>query len=77
MAKTQISDSELQQTLDYLCGQLDCKEIQPGGSCFWPDTVRDHASYAIDLNFRVDFECDPSYAILVASDPSYGACVYP
>nr|KAJ0205459.1 hypothetical protein LSAT_V11C500260510 [Lactuca sativa] len=75
--KSQATEPKLQQVLDYLCGQLDCKEIQPGGSCFNPNTVRNHASYAIDLNFQINGVCDISYATPAVTDPSFGTCVYP
>ncbi|KAI3512352.1 hypothetical protein L1887_19667 [Cichorium endivia] len=77
VAQTQASEQKLQQVLDFVCGQLNCKEIQPGGFCFNPDTVRNHASYAIDLNFQINGVCDFSYATHSITDPSYGECVYP
>ncbi|KAI3512349.1 hypothetical protein L1887_19664 [Cichorium endivia] len=77
VAQSQATEPKLQQVLDFLCGQIDCKEIQPGGSCFNPDTVRNHASYAIDLNFRTTGVCDTSYATPSVTDPSFGTCVYP
>ncbi|KAI3762058.1 hypothetical protein L1987_52481 [Smallanthus sonchifolius] len=77
VAQTQASNVVMQQTLDRLCGRLNCREIQPGGSCFTPNTLRNHASYAIDLNFRVNGVCDTSYATPSPSDPSFEACIYP
>ncbi|KAL7618703.1 hypothetical protein Lser_V15G01672 [Lactuca serriola] len=77
VAQTQAPEPKLQEVLDYLCGRINCADIQPGGSCFDPDTVRNHASYAIDMNFRTNDECDGSYAAIAVTDPSYGACVYP
>ncbi|PWA67889.1 X8 domain-containing protein [Artemisia annua] len=69
VAKSQASDSKLQEVLDFLCAQLDCKEILPGGSCFDPDTHQSHASYAIDLNYRINGLCDDSYATFALTDP--------
>ncbi|CAI9285577.1 unnamed protein product [Lactuca saligna] len=77
VAQSQATEPKLQQVLDYLCGQLDCKEIPPGGSCFNPNTVRNHASYAIDLNFQINGVCDISYATTAITDRSFGTCVYP
>ncbi|KAL7613338.1 hypothetical protein Lser_V15G05729 [Lactuca serriola] len=77
LAQPEASEPQLQQVLDYLCGRIDCGEIQPGASCFDPDTVRKHASYAINMNYRTNGECDGSYAFFFLTDPSYGTCVYP
>ncbi|KAL7598825.1 hypothetical protein Lser_V15G23726 [Lactuca serriola] len=67
VAQSQATEPKLQ--LDYLCGQFDCKEIQPGGSCFNPNTMRNHVSYAIDLNFQINGVCDISYATPAVTDP--------
>ncbi|KAL7598820.1 hypothetical protein Lser_V15G23729 [Lactuca serriola] len=75
VAQSQATEPKLQQVLDYLCGQLDCKEIQPGGSCFNPNTVRNHASYAIDLNFQINGVCDISYATPAVTDPFQDMCL--
>lgn len=69
MAQSKDSDSLLQEIIDRLCGQLDCKEIQPGGSCFDPNTLLDHASYVIDLNYHTNGECDINYATPAINDP--------
>ncbi|PWA60803.1 X8 domain-containing protein [Artemisia annua] len=77
VSRTETSDEKLQAVLDYVCGKLDCKEIQPGGSCFDPDTYMNHGSYAIDIDYRANNVCDQSYALLTTVDPSFGKCVYP
>nr|XP_043615740.1 glucan endo-1,3-beta-glucosidase-like [Erigeron canadensis] len=75
VAQSQASNSKLQQVLDNLCGHLNCKEILPGGPCFAPDTLRNHASYAIDLNYRINGICDTSYATPAITDPcKYLSC---
>ncbi|KAJ4969958.1 hypothetical protein NE237_003057 [Protea cynaroides] len=80
VAKPDVSDTALQASLDYVCRSgLDCKPIQSGGGCFDPNTVRDHASYAMNAyyqaNGRHDFNCDFSKtAVITTSDPSHGAC---
>ncbi|KAL5205354.1 hypothetical protein ABZP36_033563 [Zizania latifolia] len=35
--------------MDYTCGSgVDCDSVQPSGSCFRPDTMITHASYAFN-----------------------------
>lgn len=69
IARRDAPTSKLQEVLDYLCGKYDCKEILPGGQCFPPDTVYDHASYAINLNYRSTIECDLEYSLPTFADP--------
>lgn len=70
VAQVRTPGWKLQQVLDSLCGSaVNCKEIQPGGSCFNPNTLPNHASYAIDLNYRIHGVCDTSYATPSPTDP--------
>ncbi|XWS33501.1 hypothetical protein CRYUN_Cryun22dG0088600 [Craigia yunnanensis] len=45
-----IPAETLQEAMDYACGEggTDCEEIMPHGSCFYPDIVVAHASYAFN-----------------------------
>ncbi|KAF3567112.1 hypothetical protein DY000_02019498 [Brassica cretica] len=53
VCKTGLSDSVLQRTLDYACGNgADCNPTHPKGSCFNPDNVRAHCSYAVNSFFQ-------------------------
>lgn len=54
IADEQTPDDELQMALDWACGKggADCRAIQVNQPCFFPDTVRDHASYAFNSYFQ-------------------------
>ncbi|KAF0923576.1 hypothetical protein E2562_006573 [Oryza meyeriana var. granulata] len=83
VASPSESSTALQVALDYACGQggADCSAIQSGGSCFSPNTVRDHASYAFNNYYQknpVQTSCDfAGTAILTSTDPSSSSCKYP
>ncbi|KAK9286725.1 hypothetical protein L1049_015128 [Liquidambar formosana] len=74
--KPGVTDAQLQQNLDYACGQgIDCSPIQPGGACFEPNTVAAHAAYAMNLLYqtagRNPWNCDFSQtATLTSNNPS-------
>ena len=74
--KTDVSDEALQKNIDYVCSSgVECGPIEAGGSCYNPNTVRSHASYAMNAYFqsagRHDFNCDfNNTALLTAADPS-------
>ncbi|KAG4999994.1 hypothetical protein AAZX31_08G119900 [Glycine max] len=82
VANQGASDTALQVALDYACGfgGADCSAIQPGASCYNPNTVRDHASYA----FNDYYQKNPAptscvfggTASLTSNDPSSGSCKY-
>lgn len=83
VASQSASPTAVQVALDYACGQggADCSAIQPGGSCFNPDTVRDHASYAFNNFYQknpVQTSCDfGGTAALTSTNPSTSTCQYP
>ncbi|GAB2235035.1 hypothetical protein Droror1_Dr00004312 [Drosera rotundifolia] len=80
--KLDVSDATLQANLDYVCSTgVDCKPIQDGGSCYLPDTIRSHASFAMNAyyqtNGRHDFDCYFSgTGVITSTDPSYQTCQY-
>ena len=82
VASPSASETALQVALDYACGYggADCSAIQQGGSCFNPDTVRDHASYAFNSYYQknpVQTSCDfGGTAMITNTDPSKLSCSY-
>ncbi|CAL0325855.1 unnamed protein product [Lupinus luteus] len=74
----------LQAALDWACGpgQANCSEIQPGQSCYQPNNVKNHASYAFDSYFQIQAKtpgsCDfKGAAMITTTDPSHGSCIFP
>ncbi|KFK25169.1 hypothetical protein AALP_AA8G075600 [Arabis alpina] len=83
VCKTGLSDSVLQRTLDYACGNgADCNPTHPKGSCFNPDNVRAHCNYAVNSFFQKKGQASDSCnftgtATLTTTDPSYTGCAFP
>ncbi|KAL3526875.1 hypothetical protein ACH5RR_011531 [Cinchona calisaya] len=81
VAKPSVPPETLQQALDYACGQGggDCTAIRPRGSCYYPNTVVAHASYAFNSYWQKSKmnggTCGfGGTAMLIDSDPSYRHC---
>uniref|UniRef100_A0A803M1J9 X8 domain-containing protein n=1 Tax=Chenopodium quinoa TaxID=63459 RepID=A0A803M1J9_CHEQI len=81
IANEHASDAELQSALDYACGAgADCTKIQEYQPCYFPNTVKDHASYAFNSYFQknnyLPHSCDfGSAAVLTTLDPrGYSQC---
>ncbi|KAK7354456.1 hypothetical protein VNO80_19920 [Phaseolus coccineus] len=81
VASQSAAESTLKVALDYACGYgADCSSIQPGASCYNPNTLKDHASYA----FNDYYQKNPAptscafggTATLTNKDPSNGNCRY-
>ncbi|XP_057500537.1 uncharacterized protein LOC130784623 isoform X2 [Actinidia eriantha] len=83
VARSGSPEASLQSGLDYACGigGADCSVIQQGASCYNPNTVENHASYAFNSYYQknpVQTSCDfGGTAIITNMNPSTGTCVYP
>lgn len=75
VAKPGSTDQMLQAGLDYACNHADCGPIQQGGSCFDPNTLVQHAAFAVNMYYqsmgRHKWDCDfNDSALLSLTDPS-------
>ncbi|KAL9248214.1 hypothetical protein vseg_021562 [Gypsophila vaccaria] len=83
VAQAGAPENVIQSALDYACGigGADCSTIQQGASCYNPNTLENHASYAFNSYFQknpVPTSCDfGGAATLVNANPSSGSCVFP
>ncbi|KAJ9685938.1 hypothetical protein PVL29_015021 [Vitis rotundifolia] len=83
VASQTSSQTALQVALDYACGYggADCSAIQPAGSCYNPNTLHDHASFAFNDYYQknpVPTSCSfGGTAVVTSTDPSSGTCQYP
>ncbi|XP_024356621.1 glucan endo-1,3-beta-glucosidase 7 [Physcomitrium patens] len=88
IAKTNVSDTDLQSSLDWACGpgtdqgQVNCGPVQVGGSCYDPNTLYNHASWAFNAYFQrmnaIDEACVfAGTAQKTTVDPSTGTCIFP
>ncbi|XP_039010147.1 extensin-like [Hibiscus syriacus] len=80
VAKPSVPGPIMQEAMNYACASgADCDSIQPSGSCFEPNTVFAHASYAFNSYWQktkvAGGTCEfGGTAILVTVDPSYDGC---
>ncbi|XP_057506473.1 extensin-like [Actinidia eriantha] len=80
VAKPTVPDPIIQEAMNYACGfGADCDSILPNGSCFQPDTLLAHASYAFNSYWQrtkvAGGTCEfGGAAMLVTADPSFDGC---
>ncbi|CAN8315302.1 unnamed protein product [Cochlearia groenlandica] len=84
VAAVTATNVQLQANINFGCSQgVDCRQIRPGGSCFSPNTLINHASYVMNAYYqshgRTSEACTfifGSIGVLTPINPSYGGCVY-
>ncbi|XP_073269688.1 uncharacterized protein [Primulina huaijiensis] len=82
VARSGVAETDVQAALDYACGigGADCAAIQQGGSCYNPNTMQNHASYAFNSYYQrnpVQTSCDfGATAFITNMNPSSGSCIY-
>ncbi|KAK9284370.1 hypothetical protein L1049_023541 [Liquidambar formosana] len=83
VAKPSVPTETLQEAMDYACGAggADCEEIKPHGSCYNPDTLVAHASYAFNNYWQKNKinggTCSfGGTAMLINADPSFLHCQF-
>ncbi|KAA8523411.1 hypothetical protein F0562_009834 [Nyssa sinensis] len=80
VAKPTVPEPIIQEAMNYACGSgADCDAILPSGSCFEPNTVIAHASFAFNSYWQrtrvAGGTCDFGGAgMLVSVDPSNDEC---
>ncbi|CAK9179666.1 unnamed protein product [Ilex paraguariensis] len=80
VAKPSVPDPIIREAMNYACGSgADCDQIQENGSCFEPNTLFAHASYAFNSYWQrtkvAGGTCEfGGTAMLVTVDPSYDGC---
>ncbi|GAB2269063.1 hypothetical protein Dimus_003993 [Dionaea muscipula] len=84
VADPNVGNGRLQAALDYACGGggADCRQIQEGATCYNPNTLVAHASYAFNsyyqLKARAPGTCDfGGAAHVVTQSPDFGTCKFP
>ncbi|KZV47417.1 Glucan endo-1,3-beta-glucosidase [Dorcoceras hygrometricum] len=60
---------KMQIFIDYACGITDCSSIQEGGQCFKPNNVYDHASFALNQDYRRSGICNADIGFKTTVDP--------
>ncbi|KAF5442768.1 hypothetical protein F2P56_035391 [Juglans regia] len=84
VAKRGADSKMLQAALDWACGpgKVDCSPLLQGQSCYDPNTVVAHATYAFNAYFqhmaKSSGTCDfKGVATITTTDPSHGSCRFP
>ncbi|KGN55016.1 glucan endo-1,3-beta-D-glucosidase [Cucumis sativus] len=80
--KPSSDQATLLANINYACAQVDCRIMQKGCPCSYPDTLINRAAIAMSLYYhskgKNQWNCDfRGSGLMVITDPSYGNCIYP
>lgn len=78
------TDAQMQANIDWGCSieaKVNCRPIQPGGACFDPNTLMNHASFVMNAYYQSHNRTEEACyfndtGTFIITDPSYGDCVY-
>ncbi|AEE82721.1 Carbohydrate-binding X8 domain superfamily protein [Arabidopsis thaliana] len=82
VAKMNATNAQLQGNINFGCSEgVDCGPIQPGGSCYIPNSLVNHASFVMNAYYQshgrtkkaCSFKNTGTFAV---TDLSFGKCVY-
>ncbi|KAK4421095.1 hypothetical protein Salat_2060000 [Sesamum alatum] len=81
ISQPSASEQALMENINFACKVVDCSTIQPGGLCYYPINLANHASVVMNLYFQKQgrhfWNCDfNNSGIIVVTDPSDGDCKY-
>uniref|UniRef100_K7MHH6 glucan endo-1,3-beta-D-glucosidase n=1 Tax=Glycine max TaxID=3847 RepID=K7MHH6_SOYBN len=83
VAKSNADSKMLQAALDWACGpgKVDCSPLLQGQSCYEPNSVASHATYAINSYYQQMAKsagtCDfKGVASITTTNPSHGSCIF-
>ncbi|KAI4323106.1 hypothetical protein L6164_022738 [Bauhinia variegata] len=81
VAKPSSDQATLLANINYACSHVDCRIMQKGCPCNFPDNLMNHASVAMNLYYQSKgknhWNCDfRGSGLIVITDPSYGNCIY-
>ncbi|KAK4441299.1 Glucan endo-1,3-beta-glucosidase 13 [Sesamum alatum] len=76
IVKYTVSNVVKKSFIESACSKLDCSAIKPGGPCYEPDTLTNHASYVLNLDYRKNKVCREEIGTIALTDPSYDNCRY-
>ncbi|KAE9604918.1 hypothetical protein Lal_00036748 [Lupinus albus] len=78
--KPDATNEALQANINYVCNQgIDCRPIQPGGTCYAPNNVKVLATYAMNAYYQAKghqlYNCDfARTGVITSVNPSHDNC---